>query len=450
MKSGASAVHEAWPAGNGLRRLYPLLDDIGFFEPKPDIAVAVSGGADSMALLLLLKFWVEARNGSVIALTVNHGLRPEAAKEAAWVSGECKRHGIEHHTLTYQGNKPTAAIQEKARDIRYTLLTDWCRAHDVLHLFTAHHAGDQVETLFFRLARGSGLSGLAGIPVVSLRNGVRLIRPLLGFNKAELMQFLETLNQKWIEDPSNQNPAYTRTHIRQILHDAGLEDRATDVSVFMANFRRQFEWQQMDWMSCVLQLYPAGYATINAKEFRTSPPVMALQGLASLLQTISGSDTPPRSQTLHTLYDSMQKKKELRQNVAGCMVSYRPKDGLFYFWREKVATASPAQVRACTVTQWDGRFEAYFEHPGGMDTLSLQPLGSTGLNHLPKIPAGMRHLPPAILRSFPAFFHLEQLLCAPHMSYKHPEYGNLHCSLRFRPTKPLAGAPFCGMNKITS
>jgi len=169
------------------------------------VAVAVSGGADSLCLALMV---AEAR--PTVCLTVDHGLRPEAANEAAMVHDFLARRGIEHETLEWEGEKPAANIQAVAREARYQLMTAWCRDKGIKWLLTAHHLDDQAETLLLRLARGSGVYGLAAMAPVSnppVGGGAppRLARPFLDFPKARLVATLNAMAVDWVEDPSNQS-----------------------------------------------------------------------------------------------------------------------------------------------------------------------------------------------------------------------------------------------------
>lgn len=157
-----------------------LMAPLGPFERPPSIAVAVSGGSDSLGLGLLLADWVHERGGQLIVLTIDHGLRAEAAAECARVAEiftaipNCSA-----HILSWQGEKPQHGLQAAARVARYALLADWCRAHGVLHLAVAHTAEDQAETVAMRRAHGSGPLGLAGMAALRPEAGVRLLRPLL-------------------------------------------------------------------------------------------------------------------------------------------------------------------------------------------------------------------------------------------------------------------------------
>lgn len=184
-------------------------------QPHMPLAVAVSGGPDSVALLLLAH---AAFSGRVTALTVDHGLRPGSADEAATVARHCAAAGIRHVTLVWQGEKPRANLQARARTARYRLMADWCAVNAVPLLATGHHADDQAETLLMRLARGSGSAGLAGIRASRpLGQGVTLVRPLLGVRRAALAQVAAAGGWPLVDDPGNRNPAHDRTHARALL-----------------------------------------------------------------------------------------------------------------------------------------------------------------------------------------------------------------------------------------
>ena len=183
--------------------------------PSERLALAVSGGPDSMALLALA---AEAFPGRIAALTVDHRLRPAAAAEAATVAACCAERDIPHATLPWLGTKPAAGMQAAAREARYALMADWCAANGYALLLTAHHADDQAETLLMRLARGSGSAGLAGIrPTRALGHGVTLVRPLLGTRRAELAAIAAATGWPLADDPSNRDLNYARTAARALL-----------------------------------------------------------------------------------------------------------------------------------------------------------------------------------------------------------------------------------------
>lgn len=179
--------------------------------------VAVSGGADSLALALLLNYYMQKNEGKLCALTVNHHLRDEATAEAEYVAEVMHQNGIEHHVLDWQHEPLQSGIETKARQARYELMTNWCIEHNYPLMFIAHHLCDQAETFLMRLQRGSGVDGLAAMSEITERNGIKLLRPLLSFEPQLLKDYLKSLNVAWKEDASNQCDDYLRVRIRKML-----------------------------------------------------------------------------------------------------------------------------------------------------------------------------------------------------------------------------------------
>jgi len=174
-----------------------------------------------MALALL----AQEAGLNIVALTVDHALRPESAAEARWVAGEMTKHGIAHLILSYRGKIPKRNIEAAAREYRYKLLLDYCKEHDIGTLLVGHNADEQAETFLLNLTRGSGLRGLCSMRVQSLKNGVEIIRPLLDLRKKDLQAYLNSRGQKWVEDPSNADETYKRVKIRKLadtLEELGL------------------------------------------------------------------------------------------------------------------------------------------------------------------------------------------------------------------------------------
>ena len=183
------------------------------------VGVAVSGGPDSLALLLLCE---AARPGRIDAATVDHGLRPESDAEAAQVAQICKSLGVPHSTLTPKWNPPPSSnVPAAARDARYALLASWARDHGLNAVATAHHVDDQAETVLMRLARGSGVRGLAGMSGARMLDArVMLLRPLLNWRRSELGWIVQRAGLAAIEDPTNVDPKFDRTRARALLSDA--------------------------------------------------------------------------------------------------------------------------------------------------------------------------------------------------------------------------------------
>lgn len=180
------------------------------------LALAVSGGPDSMAMLVVA---AAAWPGAVIAATVDHGLRQASAGEAEMVAAYCAALGVPHATLAVETPLTGASIQAQAREARYGLLLDWAAAHSASGLLTAHHADDQAETLLMRLLRGSGVAGLAGVRKsrIPVDGNVLILRPMLGWRRSELRAVMEATATPFVDDPSNRDSAFDRVRIRQLL-----------------------------------------------------------------------------------------------------------------------------------------------------------------------------------------------------------------------------------------
>lgn len=192
------------------------------------VAIAVSGGSDSMALLHLALEWRKTLQDGprLVALTVDHGLREGSAAEARAVAEHCVRFDIEHHTLQWEGEKPATGIQAKARTARYDLMTEWCRKNGVAALLTAHTADDQAETVLMRSRRTKSAESLAGIWPERQWQGIRVLRPLLTVRRSELRRYLAAKGVRWIEDPSNENERFERVRARRQLASSDVPELA--------------------------------------------------------------------------------------------------------------------------------------------------------------------------------------------------------------------------------
>tara|TARA_B100001057_G_scaffold204715_1_gene205366 strand:- start:9128 stop:10099 length:972 start_codon:yes stop_codon:yes gene_type:complete len=192
------------------------------FEKNPSVAVAVSGGPDSIALSLLLNEWSILVDGKVISLIVDHNLRNESSSEAKFVSSFLKEKKINNKILKVKKNKISKKNMKEARINRYDLLTDYCKKKNILYLFVGHHKNDKLETFLNRKISGSDFDGLQEIKQITLKNQICIVRPLLNFSKKEIIKFNNINRTKFVEDPSNQNLNYTRPIIRKFLENSSL------------------------------------------------------------------------------------------------------------------------------------------------------------------------------------------------------------------------------------
>ena len=187
------------------------------FEKNPLVAVAVSGGPDSMSLLFLVNAFIKYKKGKLMALIVDHRIRKNSKEEAKFISTYLDKNNINSQILTANKDKVSKKSMNEARDNRYNLLTDYCIKNNILHLFIAHHKDDNLETFLNRKIAGSDFYGLKSMSELLLYNKVSVIRPLLNFSKETLLDYNKKNKIEYINDPSNFNLDYTRPTIRNFL-----------------------------------------------------------------------------------------------------------------------------------------------------------------------------------------------------------------------------------------
>jgi tRNA(Ile)-lysidine synthase len=412
-----------------------LIGALAPFEPRPRLAVGVSGGADSLALTLLVQAWAAAQGGALTALTVDHGLRLEAAAEARQVAAWLGARGIEHRILAWRGAAPAHGIQAAARDARYRLLEDWCAEQGVLHLLLAHHQDDQAETVLLRLARGSGPDGLAGMSAVVERAQCRVLRPLLTVPRARLVATLQSLGQGWIEDPSNRDPRYARARLRQglaPLAEAGVtSERMAAIAVRLGRVRVALEAEVARLLARCAAIDPAGVARLDAAALAAAPAEIGSRALAAVLLMVSGAAYPPRGERLERLYRRLADGGlGDGATLGGCRIL--PRRGGVLVCREPAAMAPPVAARPGAVVTWDGRFRLRLSKgaPAGLR------LGAADT------PAGPRRLPSAARFGMPALRDDTGDVAAASVLGFGRLGGAPPGSLLFRPRRPLTGAGF--------
>ncbi len=281
-----------------------------FLKAKPSsIAVAVSGGSDSMALTILANNWAKKNNVKFTALTVDHNLRPESKSEAETVHKWCEKYNIHHEILTYMGKIPTSNIEAVAREYRYELLTNYMKENGIDSLFIAHNQDEQCETFFLNLARGSGVYGLCGMPVISERFGIKIIRPMLIFTKSEIKEYLTSITQDWIEDPSNFDTKYKRVRIRNLkdlMNSLDLSNkRLIDTMNNMERVRNSVEFFVSE---CIKKSVISNNSKviIDREELLYYPEEIVLRALAKLIKDFSSAEYPARLESLENLYSKIK------------------------------------------------------------------------------------------------------------------------------------------------
>jgi tRNA(Ile)-lysidine synthase len=298
------------------------------------MVLAVSGGPDSTALLVLAARWAKRRKGApkIIAVTIDHGLRPEAAREATAVKRLARTLGVEHRTLHWRGKKPKSGLQEAARNARYRLLAQAADEAGYAHILTAHTLDDQAETVLFRLARGSGLLGLTGMayasPLQTAReSAVFLVRPLLHIPKTRLIATLRAARVPYSEDPTNRDPRFTRTRLRNLLPALAREGLdARGLARLAARLRRAESTVEFAVNAAHEALAPAPWRRGEPIAFETGrfaalPAEVALRLLGRAV-ALAGDEGPVELAKLEALYEALgQASSRLRRTLAGALIT---------------------------------------------------------------------------------------------------------------------------------
>lgn len=385
----------------------PLAAALAPLPPGP-VGVAVSGGSDSLALLLAL----HATGRPVAAVTVDHGLRPASAAEAAAVAALCATRSIPHDTLRWTDHPATGNLQDNARTARRRLIAGWAAARALPAVALGHTLDDQAETFLLRLARGSGVDGLAAMAPATTAEGLPWLRPFLTLRRATLRDWLTSLGVPWADDPSNADPRFDRVRARAALpHLAGLglgPDRLAATATRMARARAALEAGTATLAAACLAPGGAGDLLLDPIPFAAAPEELRLRLLAGALGWTSGARYPPRLASLET---ALARLPALGQGLTlhGCVL--RPYRDRVAIRREpaRAAPAVPAETR-----RWDGRWLLETPPPGpGLHIAALGPRGFATLRDRPA-PA-----PRETLLTSPALWDGDRLVAAP-LAQPHP------------------------------
>lgn len=310
----------------------------GGLEGLRGLLLAVSGGSDSSALLLITARWAKElkkrrkRAPKLTAVTIDHGLRPDSKREAAAVKRLARRLGVAHRTLRWRGKKPKTGVQEAARHARYRLLAQAAARAGCEHILTAHTLDDQAETVLFRLARGSGLTGLAGMAYAAPvpadgDSSIFLVRPLLGVPKARLIATLKAAGVAYSEDPSNRDPRFARARLRNLMPDLAREGLdARGLARLAARLRRAEATVEFAVDAASAALAPApwrerGPIVFEAARFHDLPAEVALRLIGRAI-AYTGDEGPVELAKLESLYQALrQSRSRLRRTLAGALVT---------------------------------------------------------------------------------------------------------------------------------
>lgn len=410
-------AHTSAEAALSGRFLHDQLASMGV-GPGSRLALAVSGGADSMCLAHLAS---DHENSA--ALVVDHGLRAGSANEAQTVKARLEKIGLECHVLTWpHGGAPTSNIQSTAREARYDLMQKWCAERKIPYLLTAHHRDDQAETVILRLARGSGVYGLAGMAAIrDLGDGVKLLRPFLAVPKSRLVATCEQAGVPWVEDPSNQNRDFDRVRVRELLSSSVLSglttDRLAETAARLRRTRDAIEYYESEWLQQAATFHDAGYVRVETEAFSRAPEEITLRGLAQVIRFAGGGGYAPRFEKLERLWSALQ-KPDFKGATLGGAVFAPESAGSVLVVREPSAVCAAQEVDVSPI--WDNRYKVHDVDAAVHHGIMIGAVGEDGLNLIETMMSGVPDIPKVAACVAPAFFKAGTLIAAPHLGYSDP------------------------------
>lgn len=390
-----------------------------FMEELPDgpIGLAVSGGSDSVALLLMAVEWARDCERTVSVATVDHGLRPEAAAEAEGVATLCRGLGVAHTVLPWDGQH-SGNTQDAARRARQWLIGDWAKTAGLVAVATGHTQDDQAETFLLRLKRGSGVDGLAAMARTVVKDDVLWVRPLLEERRADLRKMLVDRGVAWVDDPSNRDTVFDRIKMRnalETLKETGLT--VEDLSHTAAQMQRARSALEAVTQKAAVEVAEpriVGSVRLDIAALSLQPEEIQLRLLAHALRWVSGASYRPRLTALKQALAAVTRGQA--HSLSGCLIS-AAKAGIAEVSRE-VSAIEPSDGRSGA---FDGRWVC--ERADGL----WRPLGADGLQHYPHWRDTAEHR--NSLRALPSLWYNNELKSVPFLD----KTETCKCRLRHGP-----------------
>jgi len=397
------------------------------------LLIAVSGGADSVALLVMVQRWcsIVPEPPTVEVATIDHDLRPGSGDEVRWVADHARALGLVHNSKIWTDEKPSSGLQATARSARYRLLLEIAAERSVsgpVAIVTAHTQDDQAETVVMRLARGSGIDGLGAMPASRPLKGdgprVMLVRPLLGMSKSRLVSFLKSKNQTWLEDPSNASRDFERIRLRQArphLDALGLTSDAMARSAMRARrARAALEHIASEFLKTHVALNNGIMAKLEDATFQSQPDDVQIRILRHLLNAFGGSSPGAQLSQIEAVHARLAKTPgSLSVTLGGCIVSKQSNRLVVY--REAGRAALPViDLVPGEPRIWDERFKVSFGHVQEKDARTVQVRALDGASFAAiraDLGPNFAQIPVAAAQTLPSFWCEGGLVAVPTMDF---------------------------------
>lgn len=382
------------------------------------LALAVSGGADSLALMHLAAGWGSARQSGpeLVVLTVDHGLRAGSEDEAKMVAERAAEIGLPHAILVWSGGAASpGGLQERARTARYGLMAEFCHARRIPALVTAHHLDDQAETFLMRLKRGSGLDGLAAMPERSRWDGIEVLRPLLDVPKARLVATLAASGATWAEDPSNRDGRFERANLRAglgALASLGLTPEALARSARrLRRARAALDDAAASFLREHATWSEAGYCRLPHEALISAPEEVGLRALNEAIAAVGGRTAPIQLVKLEALLAALKQTSGKTHTLGGCRLQ-PDADAIAVFRETRAAGLPELRLDPGQSGLWDHRFRIEL----GLDAdcpIVVRALGERPLREARKNLPWLEALPSFAGRTLPSGWRGAELVFVP-------------------------------------
>jgi tRNA(Ile)-lysidine synthase len=351
------------------------------FAPRPArLAIAVSGGPDSMALAFCVKRWRDRNpNTETLALIVDHGLRKESAYEAAQTKNHLAQLGINAEILSWQHETPVVTkLHATARKARYRLLAEACRRHNISDLLLGHQRDDQAETILMRFAKGSGIDGLGGMSMRSEVEETRILRPFLSIPRARLIATCNAAKISFVTDASNASEKFARGRLRRVLPQLAAEgftvERLIDLGARANEARDALDHYTNMLLRVAGRMDVAGTIRLDIEQFRSAPKAIAQRALIAALQFANAAEYAPERASLTALSTALCADAEMPpRTLHGCLIAKNGSEASIM--REFSAITETPSIKPGDSILWDNRWQVTLA-PDASDTFTVQPLGN--------------------------------------------------------------------------
>jgi len=399
-----------------------LIGDFGLSK----IAVAVSGGSDSVALLYLANIWAKKNNIELFVISVDHNLRQQSKQEIEYIQNISNSLNLKHYSLSFDHQNNFSNLQERARKGRYDLMTNLCKELDILVLLTAHHEDDYVENFCLRLERSSGIFGLSSSNI-NWHNNTQIIRPLFNIPKSKLVDYLVTHNIKWFEDESNLSTKYRRNIIRQklIKQENYIKDdiiaRQIKTNGLLEN---KFKPELISAIAESVKIFEYGFAFLDLVKFVKFSQAVQVQLINFLLIMIGGQYRSARFYSVEPILKLITQELnthgvDFKNTLHGCIIKRIQNRLLIY--REFGKKLPESKILLSKQVIWDNRFRIAKNHDVENCVITYMSLEDyktikkkLNLESLKNLSCKNHN---AILFTLPIVKILEKVIEIPHISY---------------------------------